>query len=87
MFLTVPFALSAVYFGLEAWRFVKGGKLVSRKPVHAVKPISKGGVAKQNYMFVIVPNVSVFSASPWLCWISAMERLGLSMFVLTAIIF
>jgi phage FluMu protein Com len=62
-FVALPFALSAAYFILEVWLFVKGGKFIIRKPLQLAKPVGKSvKAAEQNYMLISCPKCKrVFS--------------------------
>lgn len=61
VFLAVPIVLSIFYFGLEVWRFAKGGEIVVKgKPI---KPTSRSAKdVEQNHMLISCPKCGrVFS--------------------------
>jgi len=64
LFLALSFGFSVVYFCFEAWRSVKGEKvMVTRKPVKSVKPLSEGvEPVRENHMLISCPKCErVFS--------------------------
>ena len=67
VFLAAPIVLSALYFGLEIWRFVRGGRghvvrAEAQKPVKPLMAWPKAAVAEQNHMLISCPKCKrVFS--------------------------
>lgn len=67
VFLAAPIALSVVYFGLEIWRFAKGGhsRTIRAEALRAEEPMrtrQKEKVTEQNHMLISCPKCKrVFS--------------------------